>query len=414
MAGPDESYGALATRLTESGILSDPWIEGRPRFSAQPLVLSHATHVALGAAAEAMARLHDEVVQRCRADSALLRHYFPLTPYQQLMWDVGAPAWHGLARADVFWTHRGPVVCELNCDTPSGEAEAVVLNEAVARPGLVDPNRAIRPRFVRLVEAMYETLDGGPRTVGIIYPTEIVEDLSMIALYHRWLEAAGWRVVLGSPFNLCVADGRAGLFGTPCSVFVRHYKTDWWGEREPIWRGSAYGDTQPLVRPLSILLGAVAEGRCAVVNPFGSVVAQNKRAMAFLWEERRSLPPWAQAAVEQYVPFTARLEAMRPQQLVDRAHWVLKSDYGCEGAEVVIGAQCTDAEWSEALALAIAERWIAQRYFEALTDESGAHTNYGVYLIGGAASGYFTRRHRGATGYDALTVPTFCEDVHGR
>jgi len=410
----DDSYRALAARLTGSGILSDPWIDGRPRFASQPLVLSRAMHESLSAAAEAMARLHDEVVQRCRADAPLLRRYFALTPYQQLMWDVSAPAWHGLARADVFLTTNGPLVCELNCDTPSGEAEAVLLNEALARTDVVDPNRALRTRFLALIEAMYGTLAEGPRTVGIIYPTEIVEDLSMIALYRRWLEAAGWRVVLGSPFNLCTVGDRAGLFGVPCSVIVRHYKTDWWGEREPIWRDAPYSDAQPLAGPLAILLRAVAAERCAVVNPFGSVVAQNKRSMALLWEERASLSAWAQTAVERYVPYTARLESLSPADLADRAQWVLKSDYGCEGAEVVIGARSTADEWKEALSLAIAPRWVAQRYFEALTDDAGWHTNFGVYLIGGAASGYFTRRHAGATGYDALTVPTFCEAEHAR
>jgi glutathionylspermidine synthase len=365
------------------------------------------------AAAEAVAALHEEVAQACLADPELLRRYFSLTPFQDLMWRSSAPAWHGLARADVFLTENGPVVCELNCDTPSGEAEAVLLNAAAAQlglRGLVDPNVELESRFCELVEAVHAPLDGAPRTVGIIYPTEIVEDLSMIVLYQRWLEARGWKVVLGSPFNLHRVGDRAALFGEPCGVFVRHYKTDWWGEREPIWRDEPpFPDATPLEGPLSILLEASAAGRCTVVNPFGSVLTQNKRSMALMWEEHDRFPAWAQSAMERYLPYTARLESMRPEELADRAEWVLKADYGCEGAEVIIGARTSEAEWAESLAQAIPHRWIAQRCFRDVTDAEGRSTNHGVYLVGGAASGYFTRVHAGATGYDALSVPTFIE-----
>src|SRR5207302_6897938 len=122
-------------------------------------------------------------------------------------------AWHGIARADVFETEGGLQICELNCDTPSGEAEAVLLNAVVARrlgfgggPALVDPNAGLERAFGDLVRAFAGAVERdrrAPLTVGILYPTELVEDLSMILLYQRWLEAGGWRVVLGSPFDLC-------------------------------------------------------------------------------------------------------------------------------------------------------------------------------------------------------------------
>ena len=38
--------------------------------------------------------------------------------------------------------------------------------------------------------ALAQLVDGpAPRTVGIVYPTEFTEDLSVIRLYRRWLEA---------------------------------------------------------------------------------------------------------------------------------------------------------------------------------------------------------------------------------
>jgi glutathionylspermidine synthase len=408
----ERAYLSLAARLTRGGILSDPWMDGEPRFGTEPLVLSAAQDAALGAAAEAVTALHEEVARLCLASPGLIDRYFALTPWQRLMWEASAPSWHGIARADVFWTEAGPVVCELNCHTPSGEAEAVLLNAATRPRGLVDPNRSLGQRFCTLIETMAaevsRSADKG--TVGIIYPTELVEDLSMIRLYKRWLEARGFRVVLGSPYNLRRIGDRVGLFDEPCDVFVRHYKTDWWGERIPIWDDEPpFPDPDPLRGPLELLLDATLRGRCHVVNPFGSVLLQNKRAMALMWEELPRFPAWAQQAICAYVPYSARLEALSSLELGDRTQWVLKSDYGCESAEVVIGAECSDEEWRASLAHAIPHRWIAQRFFRARTDARGLTTNHGVYVVGGIASGYFTRVHAGATGYDSLTVPTLVQ-----
>ena len=42
------------------------------------------------------------------------------------MWTASQPHWHGISRADVFLTDGGLAFTEINCDTPTGEAEAVV------------------------------------------------------------------------------------------------------------------------------------------------------------------------------------------------------------------------------------------------------------------------------------------------
>jgi glutathionylspermidine synthase len=403
-------YHELAAELLRTGVLSDPWLDGEPRFRAEPVVLTRHQARELTRAAEAVCALHNEVARLCAADPSLLG-WLGLTPVQRLLWESSAPAWHGLARADVFLTADGPKVCELNSDTPSGEAEAVLLNQAAhaKRPELHDPNAGFADRLVHLVEAMAPRQ--GPLTIGILYPTELVEDLSMIRVYQRWLETRGHRVVLGSPFNLKRVDGRAALFDAPCDVFVRHYKTDWWGERIPVWRnGEPYTDAEPLRHALGILLDGIAAGSCVVVNPFGAVVTQNKRAMALMWQRIDCFPAWAQAAIRRYIPYTVRLDAAPQIWLADRKSWVLKSDYGCEGAEVVMGCDVTDAEWREYLRQAAPGRFILQRRFVPRVDLAGETTNFGVYCIGGKAAGFFTRVHRGATDYHARTAATLIED----
>jgi hypothetical protein len=125
------SYSDFAADLVAEGILSDPWIDGAPRFRMTPVALDRATQAALYGAAEGVAAVHAEAAELCACDPALVARFFDLPPSYEMMWRSSAPHWHGIARADVFLTASGPQVCELNSDTPSGEPEAVALNRLV-------------------------------------------------------------------------------------------------------------------------------------------------------------------------------------------------------------------------------------------------------------------------------------------
>lgn len=405
-------YPAYAGRLLATGVLSDPWLEGRPRFDEEPVVLTAPETDALAATAEDVVALLNELVLRVAAEPALL-DVLGLTPFQRLMWHASAPHWHGIARVDAFFTDDGVMACEVNCDTPSGEAEAVILNRLAAadHPALDDPNRSLGARLVGLVEAVAASLPprgARPLGVGLLYPTELTEDLSMILLYRQLFEARGFRVALGSPYNLATGPGEGlSLLGEPVDVLVRHYKTDWWGEREAVWLDEAPpNDAEPLRGPLGLVTAATLRGSCALVNPLGAVVPQNKRALALLWELEPSLPAWARDTLRRCVPFTARLETLGRAALAgERDGWVLKSDYGCEGEEVLVGAELDDETWQEALAQARPGRWVAQRRF---TPRPGrvAVVNHGVYVIAGRASGILTRLSSGKTDVHARTAAT--------
>ena len=177
-----------------------------------------------------------------------------------------------------------------------------------------------------------------PRRAGIVYPTELPEDLSLVRLYKKIFEERGWEVVLGSPYNLTHDDRGLVLFDEPISLMLRHYKTDWWGERQSAWDDEELLDPQPLEEPLESVLAAMLDARVAVVNPFGAVVPQNKRSMALMWEQIHRFSRRAQETIRAHVPVTRRLEALHKEQLAaQKDDWVLKSDYGAEGDEVVIG-----------------------------------------------------------------------------
>src|SRR4051794_21010987 len=114
------SYEALAERLVATGIVTDPWLEGRPRFRVEPARLARPRVEAMYRAAEALAAAFHELALLCAREEALLEG-LALTPAQRAMWLASAPRWHGIARADVFETADGRLqICELNSDTPTG------------------------------------------------------------------------------------------------------------------------------------------------------------------------------------------------------------------------------------------------------------------------------------------------------
>jgi hypothetical protein len=232
-----------------------------------------------------------------------------------------------------------------------------------------------------------------------------------VRLYRRWLEGRGYAVVLGSPYNLTFDGARTRLFDVPIDVLVRHYKTDWWGERQSAWLDDPIEDEAPLDGPLRAVLSGMAAGALAVVNPFGAVVPQNKRCFALMWEQIHRFPPEAQAAIERYVPVTRRLELLHREQLAaQRTQWVIKSDYGAEGDEVLVGREVDDATWRQALARARPGRWVAQRYFSAETDACGEAVNHGVFLVAGQAAGLYARVEAGATDTRARSAPALLSE----
>lgn len=418
----DARYEDFARRLTSGHVITDPWLEGRPRLACDPLILTSKQYELLVCVGEAVTAVYDAVAALCTDDPGLVARYFAFTPMQRTMWTSSLGRWHGIARADVFLTPDGPRCCELNCDTPSGEAEAALLGALglESAPEASDPNLNFEALFCNLIEGHAQKVVARPGTrppsLGILYPTEIPEDLSMVTIYRQWLERRGWSVTVGSPFNLeSTPDGGVALFGTACDVLIRHYKTDWWTERLPItYDQTDYRDALPLLNQYGALFRAERACRCSVVNPFGAILPQNKRAMALMWEEIARFPPWAQKVIRRVIPRTLCLESADNAELSrSREKWVLKSDYGCEGNEVLIGKECTQEQWDYAIARAMPRHWIVQELFQ--TREQGApEINLGVYTICGSVAGIYSRLSAGATRTSAISVPTLIEPPAGR
>jgi glutathionylspermidine synthase len=417
-----ERQAQLASDLLATGLVFDPYGQGALRFDDRPRVLAAGRYAELCQVAELVTLAYDAAVQLCVAQPKLLTQFLGLTPCQKLMWQASAPHWHGFARADVFETNAGLLITELNCDTPTGHPEAVVLGAraAASAPGLSDPNSELAARMLGLATAMATARLGQDheRTVGLVYPTDQTEDLALVRLYERWFAGAGYRTVQGSPYNITLGEsGHACLMGVPCGIIMRHYKTDWWSERTPAWKGDApFDDPYPLAAQLEVLGRAELAGRTVTINPMGAVVAQNKRIMALLWEHIDEFSADIQHIVRAHIPETLRLESMHRAQLsAEREQWVLKSDYGAESDEVLVGTERTQAEWDHALALCEEGRFVVQRRFHEIAheDDPGLSRNYGVFVVAGRAAGAYLRTSRGSTDRAALSVPLLVRPAQG-
>jgi hypothetical protein len=176
-------------------------------------------------------------------------------------------------------------------------------------------------------------------------------------------------------------------------LVLRHYKTDWWGERPTVFAHEAPPpDDTPLVRELLLLIDAENRRQVAIANPFGALIAQDKLSLAFFHEHKTRFSMSGRATIDAHVPLTVRLDvADRARLAEERAQWVLKSDFGCESDEVVVGAFVDDATWCTALQSALAGHFVVQRFFQAQPLSDGTLPNYGVYLLGGAPSGLLVR-----------------------
>jgi glutathionylspermidine synthase len=413
-------YSKLANSLYSGGIISDAWIDGRERFFCDFVELSAVERAELFQAGERVAYIYNEFMKIAKNNPDYIKDYFALTPFQEYMLKAADYRWHLIARVDLFFTADGKIqMCEMNSDTPSGEPECYELNRlfyklANLESEYINPNENIKSSFIDKIQkyARANLKNNAPNlSVGIVYPTEITEDLAMIKLYSQWFEEMGYSSELGAPFNLNIDKENKTLkiFDKKIDILFRHYKTDWWGERISAWSDYEYSDSEPLKNELQAATFSEFAGLSVTINPFGSILSQNKLSMAFFYDAKDLFSEKAQEYIDAYVPYTQRLIDADFQKL-DKDSIVLKSDYGCEGDEVIIGKYCDSEIWNKSYEFANKERWIVQDFFKSIRLDSANgnfEPNFGVYIIGGKASGIYTRLSSISTDYYSLSAPTY-------
>jgi hypothetical protein len=71
--------------------------------------------------------------------------------------------------------------------------------------------------------------------------------------------------------------------------------------------------------------------------------------MAFMWKYLSLFSEENQKAIRAYIPETLRRCDVLDKASLKKNEWVLKSDYGCEGDEVIIGNHVSEEIWNASL-----------------------------------------------------------------
>ena len=286
-------------------------------------------------------------------------------------------------------TESGPRCSELNCDTPTGEAEAVVpqrRSPPATGPARSQP-RARRPllryrsrcRRARRSAAPARPRDGrlrlpdrvhrGPLASSRLYRAlargaRLARSIARLALQPASRRRRRRRALRRAAATSCSATTRPTGGASACRC---------WDDEEP------FADAEPLAEPLARCSSAARSPGGARWSTRSARCSRRTSApWPSCWEALDASRPLSQAIIRAPVPFTLRLEAADRDVLRrEREGWVLKSDYGAEGDEVIIGRETPTEVWAYSLAHAIPRRWIAQRYFESRRDEAGRDVNHG-------------------------------------
>ncbi|MEV6309018.1 hypothetical protein AB0M10_10505 [Streptomyces sp. NPDC051840] len=169
---------------------------------------------------------------------------------------------------------------------------------------------------------------------------------------------------------------------------------------------------QPPGDGLDALIRAVRAGRVRMHTSEATWLLSDKTTMAWLWEDKESLPNADQRLVERHLPWTVLFPAsgtggpeLLAHALSHRSELVLKPAGGYGGGGVVLGPEVSDEEWREALERAAREgRHILQRHvtpdrlaLDFHDQETGAVEQaevpfvLGPFMFGGAPSGVLVR-----------------------
>lgn len=385
---PDSAW---AKRLDELRFRFGKWdlhVGGRPTVPRGALVLSRSEHAEVVRASEALFALADRAQARWIWDDAAapaLGVPDALAPLARAERPAGR-----VTRIDFFLTADGWRVSEFNDDAPGGFNDAMGL--AATLHDFVEKDLEVAGD---LPESLPALVSRGSASVGFAYATAYAEDLQVVELLSKLVEADGAATTLASPAHLVVEDGVARFAGERVDAMYRFFPCEWF----------------PLLANLREWERALASG-LRVVNPFRCAWTQSKAAFARFHEEATGSD---RALARALLPPTRRLDARAPG---DRGNLVLKPAFGRMGEGVVLGAISTQAAWEKALSSAALRRraWVLQERFVPLRVEIAPGVTrtpcIGAYVVDGRFAGYYSRiSEHPVVAYDAANVLTLVERV---
>ncbi|WP_394834646.1 hypothetical protein LVJ94_49935 [Pendulispora rubella] len=302
----------------------------------------------------------------------------------------GYPRIVPIARPDALTGATDPVFIELNCDCPGLVAYSDTLTECLLEAPELDAfrHRAIpENRTERLLATLldcYRQFGGtaAPPTIAIAGWDECVAHAENHAI-ARGFRAAGYPTVVCDLRRMRRSGSHLEVDGQPVHLVYRRAPF-----RELLARSA---DIEPFLR-------AYRDGVVCVVNPLCAYVASSKAALAILCDE-------ASGRAESLLAKTMFVDPARDGEWHQRGSWVLKRAESAAAEHVLLPSVASDEQWSQALAKAKNEVWVAQKicpipFLEIPSCEEGAAPelpaalerwffNWNPFVFGGRYAGSF-------------------------
>ncbi|WP_394847621.1 HAD hydrolase family protein [Pendulispora brunnea] len=293
-----------------------------------------------------------------------------------------------VARPDALTGAGDPVFIELNCDCPGLVTYSDMLTEcmldapelAAFRDRAIPENRT--ERLLATLLDCYRQFGGtaNPPTIAIAGWDECVAHAENQAIACRF-RAAGYPTVVCDLRRMRRSGSHLEVDGLPIQLVYRRAPF-----RELFARRA---DIEPFLR-------AYRDGIVCVVNPLCSYIASSKAALAILCEESPNAG---------LLPRTTFVDPEQNGEWRQRGSWVLKRAESAAAEHVLLPKVTSDEQWSQALARAKNEVWVAQKicpipYLEIPSCDEGTAPerpaalerwffNWNPFVFGGRYAGSF-------------------------
>lgn len=379
---------------------------------AFPIVLAREEERYLAWVVEGMMRVAEKVVALYRADEGV-RAFFglPRRIEELVAQEPDGRTAIPIARFDAHWNGRRVRFLELNTNGTAAIALADRLGPLwletrageLASRGRRLASEPVMRRLVEELEAVWERSGRAPHGSA---PCVAVVDWQPVAtrseqeLVVEALRAAGHEALRVDPSELAFERGALRAGGRAIDLVYRRLTLEDFLEPDP--RLEAY-------------LRAVRERRVVSAGSFAADVAHTKRLFAFLTHERwrHEFTMEERALVDAHVPWTrlvepgptlrgGELRELREIALEQREQLVLKPAEGHEGRDVLLGIECSSAEWEREFDRRTGRGHVLQEYVPApmrtvFEPGEGALVPHarcfhlGLFAFGGRAAGALAR-----------------------
>lgn len=292
------------------------------------------------------------------------------------------------SRLDSFLTSESYSYVELNGESPAGIAFSdsaaeiyrllPVMQKFAERYEIISTEGS--SKMLEVLIDCYTEFCGGTISHTPVIAIVDLDDLPTIKefeLFRDYFESQGYRSIICSPSELQFSSGRLSFNGTEIDI---------------IYKRLLVNEYIPIMTEYPALLDAYRAGAVCMVNSFRGKLVHKKAIFAVLTNERyRHLFSASELdAIEKHIPWTRMFRAEQTEnhgRVIDLVEWtranshklVLKpnDDYGGHG--IYIGWNSTEAEWNEAIDVALADGdylvqervKTAKELFPMITDDIG-------------------------------------------